>query len=328
MNEVEDLAERLENINISANMEAIKERRDVFLQNVKLLQPFDGNKSYLALFVDSVSAMIPSEATQLEERRFYYNCIKTTLRGPALDVLRREQPTDWITLKQLLIEEFGERTPVTRLILEISNIKFNKNVKEFCDKLNSEVCKIKDEIRLKTEDISTRNFLSTELNRVCLSQLKKELPNYLTALINANLAKDLKTAIKILAENGELNSTTPQRTYVRNKNYGYQSNNKPQVRHFQTGQGSDNYLSNTYPPNYSGNYTNPYMQSIRSGNHPQNNFNCPNPNYPQYNYAYRNLNGQGGYDSTQSRIRRYGPPVPMEVDPENFHARASGHYRR
>ena len=58
-----------------------------------------------------------------------------------------------------------------------------------------QVCKIKDEIRLKTVDISC-----VFIHRVCLYQLKKELPHYLTALRNANLAEDLKTAIKVLAE--------------------------------------------------------------------------------------------------------------------------------
>lgn len=346
MAEVEALADKIKNINLSnkeGKMEEAKARRDLFLQNVKLLQPFDGDKNYLALFVDSVTAILPSEpSVLLEERRFYFNCITTTLRGPALNILRREQPLDWTSLKRLLIEEFGEQTPVTRLILEISNIRFKQNVKEFCDRLNNEVCRIKDAIKLKAEDTATRNFLSNELNQACLTQLKKELPNYLTALINANLATDLKSAIKILAENCELESL-PQRSYGRGKNYGhrntYPPNNNPQLdsnfrpaRHFQTNYFANKFLGNNYPSNFSGNYrqnfipqqnTNTYSSNTRLVGHPQNlqnNLNCP-----QYNYEYQNPRV---HNSTQSRIRRYGAPQPMEVDPENFHVGASGNYQK
>lgn len=340
MAEVEDLVNKIGNIKLTnkeEKMEAVKDRRDLFLQNVKFLQPFDGDKNYLALFVDSVTAIWPTElSVSLEERRFYFNCITTTLRGPALNILRREQPSDWTSLKRLLIEEFGERTPVTRLILEISYIKFKQNVKEFCDRLNDEMCRIKDAIKLKAEDIATRNFLSTELNQACLTQLKKELPNYLTALINANLATDLKSAIKILAENGEL-EPLPQRSYGRNKSYDHRNTYHPnnnhqldsnfrQARHFQT-----NSFPNSYPSNFSGNYrqnlvpqqnTNTYSSNTRPQNLQS------NLNYPQYNYEYQSPKRQREYDSTQSRIRRYGAPLPMEVDPENFHVGASGNYQK
>lgn len=118
MNEVEDLAERLENINISTNMEPIKDRRDVFLQNVKLLQPFDGNKSYLALFVDSVSAMIPSEATNPDERRFYFNCIKTTLRRikkRTTNGLDRSDRQAFHVSQRRQIQSYYKKLPIFRL---------------------------------------------------------------------------------------------------------------------------------------------------------------------------------------------------------------------
>ncbi|XP_039947513.1 uncharacterized protein LOC120766210 [Bactrocera tryoni] len=90
------------------------------MQNIKLIQPFDGDANYLALYVDSIDSIMPVVApTQRAERAFYFNCILRTLRGAALDIIRREQPSDWSTLRELLIDEFGEHTPISTLILQI-----------------------------------------------------------------------------------------------------------------------------------------------------------------------------------------------------------------
>ncbi|CAD7002099.1 uncharacterized protein LOC110119091 [Ceratitis capitata] len=58
------------------------------------------------------------DSTQPTEKAFYFNCILRTLQGAALDVKRREQPSDWSTLRELLVDEFGERTPILTLILQ------------------------------------------------------------------------------------------------------------------------------------------------------------------------------------------------------------------
>ncbi|XP_054091366.1 uncharacterized protein LOC128922970 [Zeugodacus cucurbitae] len=137
------------------------------IQNIKLIQPFDGDRNYLALFIQGVDAIMPQSPVISEETKvFYLHCVIKILRGAALDVVRREQPPDWITLRQLLIDEFGEHTAVSTLILEISNIKFKNNVKLLCEEINLEVCKVKDVIKLKNESCSTKIFLYNELDQI------------------------------------------------------------------------------------------------------------------------------------------------------------------
>lgn len=45
-------------------------------------------------------------------KSIYLNYVKQILRDSALDVVRRDQQTDGTTLRQLLIDEFGDREPV------------------------------------------------------------------------------------------------------------------------------------------------------------------------------------------------------------------------
>lgn len=111
-------------------MEEIRERRDRVVQSIKLVSPFDGDRNYLSLFIGSIDNIIPPFTSLTnEEKPFYFQCIVSTLRGAAFDVIRREQPSDWLTLRELLISEFTEHTPITTLILSIYNIKLSKSVK-------------------------------------------------------------------------------------------------------------------------------------------------------------------------------------------------------
>nr|XP_036224282.1 uncharacterized protein LOC118681871 [Bactrocera oleae] len=122
--ELENLNEYLRILDINAetkttNMAEAQQIRELVMQNIKLIQPFDGDANYLALYVDSIDSIMPVVApTQPAERAFYFNCILRTLRGAALDVIRREQPPDWSTLRELLVDEFGEHTPISTLILQ------------------------------------------------------------------------------------------------------------------------------------------------------------------------------------------------------------------
>ena len=266
------------------------------MQTIKLIQPFDGNMKYLALYIDSI---VPRYTTiSLEEAAFYFNCVTCTLRDSALDIVRREQPCDWTTLRQLLIDEFGEHTPVSTLILEISNIKFKNSVKLLCEEINIEVCRVKDCIKLKNENISTKTFLYKELDQISLKTLKRELPNYLTALINANLVTDLKSAIRILKENNvfeddrRLNKSKQnynQRNilFPRVSNLSYINSNRVngnEFQHFPPPSGN-RFFDYSHGNNYRG-----YTLSPNNSNH----FYHSNPNewnyYPEMNTALNSPN--------------------------------------
>ncbi|CAD7001421.1 unnamed protein product, partial [Ceratitis capitata] len=103
----------------TTNMAEAQQIRELVMQNIKLIQAFDGDANYLALYIDSIDSIMPVVApTQPAERAFYFNCILRTLRRAALDVIRREQPSDWSTLRELLVDEFGEHTLISTLILQ------------------------------------------------------------------------------------------------------------------------------------------------------------------------------------------------------------------
>ncbi|XP_049302034.1 putative uncharacterized protein DDB_G0272516 [Bactrocera dorsalis] len=314
------------------------------------------------MYVDSMDSVVPRYTTiSSEEAAFYFNCVTCTLRGSALDIVRREQPCDWTTLRQLLIDEFGEHTPVSTLILEISNIKFKNSVKLLCEEINIEVCRVKDCIKLKNENISTKTFLYKELDQISLKTLKRELPNYLTALINANLVTDLKSAVKILKENNVFEddrrlSKTKQNHNQRNipfprvPNFSHINSNRENGNEFQhfCPSNVNRFFDYSHDNNYQGyalppNNANHFYHSNPNGwiYHPQMNttLNCPNSYTNRNNFNAHNDNNvpkinsqqtrrQNESNSNQSRIRRYGAPQPMEFESSNFQLEASEDYQQ
>lgn len=307
-------------------MSEAKEKRERVLQSVKLIAPFDGDRNYLALYIDSSDAIMPNFSSLTpEEQPFYFQCVISTLRGSALDIIRREQPTTWTTLRNLLIDEFADHTPITTLILLVDSIKFKGNVRQLCDEINSEVCKINDSIKLRVADIATQTFLSQELKNISLKTLKRELPNHLTALININMALDLKSAIKILKENDAYDEV------ARNNYKKQQSSSQQNKQHFNNNRPQNQYPYNfqqpysLYPhyPEYNHNFSFPVPQQNPYSTQYNNNSIGFYPNQQQLSQQSTNIRGN---NSNQSRIRRYGAPVPMEQDVENFRLQASGSY--
>lgn len=324
-----------------SNMTEGKGRREFALQNIKLITPFDGDAKYLAMFVCSIDEII-SGAQSPEDQRFFLNLIFTTLRGPAINIVRREQPNDWTSLRDLLIEEFGEHTPVSTLILDINNIRFKSSIKLLCEEINLQVCRVKDCIKLGSEDKATKLFLNEELNRTSLRTLKKELPIQLTALINANLVSDFKGAMKILKENNvfdnKIDHLENKNTFLPRINKNpidtiFQPNYLPFAQPFNAMNSTAFHKSNSYKPKYNQNISpqfafppNYYYQNM----YPNNNYQFPPANYN--NFSNPNLNQQlnnhksSRQNSNIDRIRRFGMPEPMEQDPSNFHLGASEIY--
>ncbi|XP_054729340.1 uncharacterized protein LOC129238333 [Anastrepha obliqua] len=128
-------------------MEEIRERRDRVVQSIKLVSHFDGDRNYLSLFIGSIDNIIPPFTSLTnEEKPFYFQCIVSTLRGAALDVIRREQPSDWLTLRELLISEFTANKSLSQ-----------PNVKDFFEQVES--ISTKDSTRSKKITEAIVNFI-------------------------------------------------------------------------------------------------------------------------------------------------------------------------
>lgn len=320
---MESLIEGLENftINNDSNME---QQRNFIIQNLKMIHPFTGQGEKLCLYVSSIENIVPN-IVQLpaDDRTLFFNCILRTLDGDALNLVRREQPEDWSNLKQLLIAEYGEQQSIPTLILNISSIRFKGSVARLCDEINENLCKINDTIKLSSESIARKTFYKAEANSQALVTLKKQLPNHLTALINANLATDFNSAKNILRQNNELDtahnkqeSTKPSRS---NHFCYYPQVINKEFRNIATQNRNRNTFNNPIPNNYNNSSINNDNRPFYNyNNNPRNNnFNLSNSNNNRHFNNPRPYKRQRTDDSVQSRIRRFGPPSPMEV--ENFH---------
>jgi len=337
------------------NIEAAnKAKRDFAMDNLKLLQQFSGNKAELPLYVESIEAIIPHTLSlSTGEKRLFFNAVLRTLRGPALDLVRREQPTDWKTLKGNLLFEFGEHIPISTLIISFEKIRF-KNNRQLFDDVNNLLCRIKDAVKLNIEDENEKTFFLNEADSSAVRVLKKQFPNHITALLNANQVKNISDIIKVLRENDIFNEIPmrknnyayapnaqnynfsygqPLQNYVNEPNirpnfssqgYAQQNNNLPQNASQSMPHPNNNFSQNDarnrlHPNNFSQNSSNrfPYQQQAQIANVPF------GQNVYQNNPAQPPFKRKREYDSNQSRIRRYGPPKPMEVDEGNFLLAAS-----
>lgn len=314
MDELENLLKKV-SLNEKTNMEN-KEKREFVLQNLNLVEPFNGQQNKLALFVTYIDSLVAIIVTMsAEDKVTFFNAVQRKLTGAAADILRRESPEDWKTLKTLLIEEFGESKHISTLILEISKIKFKNSVKVYCDLLNEEICRIKDCVKLSEESELKKRFYYSEIDRSSVQVLKEGLPTHITALLNANLVSDFKSAIKVLRTSGTYSFEYKDRNYRR------------------TAPSSSNNLQNTSSQHYQNNWSMspPFFPQYTYNPNQPIAFNQPSP-VPQNSYQATTANTQQipaprGNDSNQSRIRRFGAPIPMEQDSQNFHFIAPGNYQ-
>lgn len=315
-------------INDNNNLE---QRRNFIIQNLKMVQPYSGELEYLSMYVNNIETIVPNIATMpTDDKKLFFNCIIRTLQGEALNLFRREQPEDWLALKNLLIMEFGEHQSISYLILTLSNIRYKGSVKKLLEDINLQICRIKDAISLCNDTVERKLFFKNEADVQSLKILKRELPNHLVALLNANLVSDFKTARQILRQNDVSGEDIP-RSSSKSQPKVSNSNTTTPNRYNSQYHNMNNYpLQNSYPQLYNQNFN---SHNRNQNNYPQNFYDLNNQ-YQQNNYP-RNFARVGGNnynpnkrmrenDSNQSRIRKYGVPTPMEV--ENFHLKASTNY--
>lgn len=353
---MEDIVEALANLNImnvnnDNNDNNMEQQRNFVMQNLKLVHPFDGRSDRLGLYVSSVESILPNIARMaVDDRVLFFNCILRTLDGAALDVVRRERPEDWASLKELLINEFGEHCSISQLILNMNKIKFKGNVKRLYEEVNNLVCRINDAISLSNESIERKTFFKSEVDFNSLTVLKKELPIHLVALLNANLVDSFKGAMKVIRDADEIEEDSAQTHFKSNNHQKYFRNNvRPQVigneyrniitpNRNQIGQFSRNNSFNDFNtrnfatsiPNNSQNLNHGGIYRTHNNYGNNNNFANNRPFNNNNSTFFNNQNNNANFhptkrarqnDSLQSRIRRYGPATPMQV--ENFHCMAS-----
>ena len=118
------------------------DQKDFIFKSLQLLPHFDGDKTSLVQFITTIDTLVPMITSLPDsDKMLVFQHILNTLKGRAQNLARREQPQNWVTLKELLINEFGEHTPITSLIVKLENIKFAGSVKNLYEDLNTALCR-------------------------------------------------------------------------------------------------------------------------------------------------------------------------------------------
>lgn len=177
----------------------------IVINLIKETTPFDGKFYELSGFIKAIERLQPLvEGLSPEDTQMVFACILNTLKGKASRVVLREQPKDWPAIKAILIDEFGDRAPISTLILSTNKIAFEGNISSFISKIKDHIFRVRNKLALSDLSQTKENFLLEELNSSALNNLMEKLPVDIRALLFANNVKDFTSAVEVLKNNNVL----------------------------------------------------------------------------------------------------------------------------
>lgn len=161
---------------------------------IKLINTFDGTRSKLHNFIDSVD-FVYSKFDQREIEIFPL-LVKSRLEGPALEFIGSRDFNSWVTIKIALLEQYGEILDIHCLNFELCHFKQNFNEKpiNFIERVENQLIRIykviKYDISLnEVEKKCLTNFHDKSAILTSITGLKDPLSQVLRSLKPNSLAE-------------------------------------------------------------------------------------------------------------------------------------------
>lgn len=304
------------------------------------LRPFWGESADLLRFLTEVEQIIPALADiHVVELQIRFRQILSKIMGEARVILD-EKPTEWLTVRTLLIQNFSDRTDLGTQLSRMEQIPYLGSIYKTYLAIARAQTRMLDKIELSSDTPAEKTLMIGCVTRKSYQQFRKCLPQACQGALTSRQCSTIITAIQILHDEDFLTydryyedrrqpraSNRGNVTPIFNRNQGnshYQTqnqNSRPGDRHQNNNRG--NYQNNNrgnYQNNNRGNYQNSHQ--IRMGN--QYGFR------PQYRDNHQPNNFRGTSQRTrQSQQNNFAAPVanlnapePMEIE-QNFQLRAS-----
>lgn len=175
--------------------------------NISSISRFDGERDALLNFIERIDSMVPILDTfPLEYRILIMGSIKDKITGNARrSLLVNGNADNWPEIKQILIDNHGEKDSVDELIDKIRTCRCDSTIENFYKKLNTLLCRLNNALYFSNTDNSAINADSNA--RIALHSFKHGLPEPVRSIIISRNPTNLKEAFDIIKKNGYLKYT-------------------------------------------------------------------------------------------------------------------------
>lgn len=277
-------------------------QNQVEIDPIKYLQKlptYDGNFTDLYMFIDLIDRI----GTILEtydnmSQSIFLDIIKSKLLGTAKDVSDiNNHLTRWTELKEVLVNNFGDRLSVEQLYDKLRSIKFKTNAKNFYDEIITCLRRLNMKTRTVYQNEARYNELIIANKRTALDIFKNKLLEPMRSIIICRNPNNIENAMKIIFD-----SNYAYFNPVPNTNTN-QNQNQNTERKFQKP------YNNRQTNNYRNYNNNPNTNNTFENQIPYQNISFQNNNAPNR----QNFNGQQSAPYVHDNDR----PKPMEIG--NFH---------
>lgn len=275
------------------------------IKHASHLPIFDGCRDQLKSFTDMVDVMVPIlQDYDTSSQIIVSNIIKSRIVGKAKQILDSSPHiTKWEEIKKILYANFSDQRNSSQLLNELRSTEFRGSIIDYINLIQKRLTNL----NLKVEQEQKFNFVRIiqDNHTIALEVLKNNMPEPVRTILFCRNPTSIENVIFILSETGHLyqkkESNIPKnRSTNRNFKQGFQNlpNQSLQSGNYQH---HNVHTQNNYPF-----HQNQYgSQHYHNQSWKNQNFNPSFPNYDQHRF---------NQNSVQSRIRRFGPPQPMEVD--------------
>lgn len=241
-------------------------------KNINYITPFNGDKFSLAGFLSRIENTL-SLATNLNdiELKITYGLITDKIVGKAKEsLLKAGVVSSWVELKEILLRNHGEKTPISELIDDVKLCRCDTTIEFFYKKLSFLLCRLNNaQILLGQCDQEHAN----SNNRLVLKHFIENLPPLAKNLLVCRETDKLDDAYDLLIKYGYINeSFSKNKSFLekvnyskpnsqsKNKNIESRSNYNRDLRNnAQSSQTKRTFNKSNYQPgnnNYSNNYHN------------------------------------------------------------------------
>lgn len=279
------------------------------LKYLSKLPTYDGNFTNLYTFIDLIDRIGTILETYDElSQSIFLDLIKSKLIGPAKDISDiNNHLTSWGELKEVLINNFGDRLSAEQLYDQMRSLRFKTNAKSFYDEIITTLRRLNMKTRTIHQNEVGYNALVAANKRTALEIFRNKLIEPMRSIIICRNPNNIENAIKILFDtnyayyspnpnqnkndnNQKPNQTKNDNNRDSNRNDGNPNQNRK--KHFYRNRHDDHYgHQNTFLSN-----------RVENGNHNQ-----LQPPLQNFQPNYQNFNNPNNGDR----------PMPMEVG--NFH---------
>ncbi|XP_067636445.1 putative uncharacterized protein DDB_G0282499 [Eurosta solidaginis] len=195
----------------------INVRFKLITANINNISSFNGDRDALLIFLQRIDSMVPIlDSFPLDYRCLIMGSVKDKIVGDARrSLLVNGNADNWPDIKQILIDNHGEKDSVYDLIDKIRTCRCDSTIENFYKKLNTLLCRLNNALYFSNENNPVINSNSNA--RIALHTFKHGLPEPVKSIIISRNPSNLKEAFDVIKKNGYLMYTTNSHYSVSNR---------------------------------------------------------------------------------------------------------------